>query len=169
MTPPRNYVLDADSLMRAKKQHYRFCFCPGFWEFLLAQHTAGRIKSIDKVKDQIKPGDDLHAWVTTKAPSNFFASTRSAAIANEYGKMMVWVNGQPYKQAAKSEFALATNADGWLVAYAKAHGLTVVTHEVPSNGINRVKIPNVCDQFGVDYCDTYDMLEDLKGNLVLGP
>ena len=81
--------------------------------------------------------------------------------------MMLWVDGQPYKQAAKAEFAAATNADGWLVAYAKVNGLAVVTHEVPSNGINKVKIPNVCAQFGVVYCDTYDMLEDLKGNLVL--
>ena len=156
-------------MMRAKKQHYRFCFCPGFWDFLLEQYTAGRLKSIDKVKDQIKSGDELHTWATTKAPGTFFGSTRSAAIAIQYGKLMLWVNRQPYKQAAKSEFALATNADGWLVAYAKVHGLTVVTHEVPSNGINRVKIPNVCDQFGVDYCDTYDMLEDLQGKLILGP
>jgi hypothetical protein len=169
MTPPRNYVLDADSLMRAKRQHYRFCFCPGFWDFLLAQHTAGRLKSIDKVKDQIKAGDELHAWAHNSAPSKFFGSTRSAAVANEYGKMMIWVNGQPYTAPAKAEFASAANADGWLVAFAKVNGLTVVTHEVLSNGMKRVKIPNVCEQFGVEYCDTYDMLEDLKGNLILGP
>lgn len=169
MTPPRSYVLDADSLMRAKRQHYRFCFCPGFWDFLVAQHASGHLKSIDKVKAQIKAGDELHAWAHNNAPASFFGSTRSAAVVNEYGKMMVWVNAQPYTAAAKAEFAHAANADGWLVAFAKVHGMTVVTHEVLSNGTKRVKIPNVCDQFGVDYCDTFDMLEDLKGSLVLGP
>lgn len=169
MTPPKNYLLDADALMRAKRQHYRFCFCPGFWDFLVAQFNTGRLKSLDRVKAQIKPGDDLHNWATTKAPGRFFGSSRAAPVAAEYGKMMVWVNGQPYTAAAKAEFADTNNADGWLVAYAKVNGLAVVTHEVPSNGVKRVKIPNVCDQFGVEYFDTFDMLEDLKGNLVLGP
>lgn len=166
--PPKNYLLDADALMRAKRQHYRFIFCPGFWDFLLAQFNAGRLKSLDRIKAQIKPGDDLHHWATTKAPGKFFASSRAAAVVAEYGKMMVWVDSQPYTAAAKAEFAHADNADGWLVAYAKVNGLAVVTHEVPSSGIKRVKIPNVCDQFGVEYYDTFDMLEDLKGNLVLG-
>jgi hypothetical protein len=169
MTPPKKYLLDADALMRAKRQHYRFCFCPGFWDFLLAQYGAGRLMSIDRVKAQIKPGDDLHDWVVTKAPARFFGSTRAAIVAAEYGKMMFWVNAQTYTAAAKAEFAAAENADGWLVAYAKAYGLAVVTHEVLSNGVKRVKIPNVCDQFGVEYFDTFDMLEDLKGNLILGP
>lgn len=132
------------------------------------QYNAGRLKSIDRVKAQIKPGDDLHNWATTMAPGGFFGSTRAAAVANLYGKMMVWVNSQPYTAAAKAEFAAAGNADGWLVAYAKSNGLAVVTHEVPSNGLKRVKIPNVCAQFSVEYFDTFDMLEDLKGNFILG-
>ena len=93
----------------------------------------------------------------------------AAAVAAEYGKMMVWVNSQPYTPAAKAEFADVSNADGWLVAYAKVNGFAVVTHEVPSNGLKRVKIPNICGQFGVEFFDTFDMLEDLKGNFVLGP
>jgi len=168
MTSPRNYLLDADALMRAKRQHYRFCFCPGFWDFLVAQFNAGRLMSIDRVKAQIKPGDELHNWATSAAPGKFFASSRAAAVAAEYGRMMMWVHGQPYTPAAKAEFAHALNADGWLVAYAKVNNLSVVTHEVPSNGFKRVKIPNVCEQFGVEYFDTFDMLEDLEGNLVLG-
>ena len=169
MTPPKNYVLDADALIRAKRQHYRFCFCPGFWDFLLVKQKAGRLHSIDRVKKQLKPGDDLHEWAYSKAPARFFAPTRAAAVLVEFGKMMFWVNAQAhYTAAAKAGFAHAGNADGWLVAYAKVNGLVVVTHEVPSSGGKRVKIPNVCDQFGVEFRDPFDMLEDLKGKLILG-
>jgi hypothetical protein len=65
-----------------------------------------------------------------------------------------------FTQAARAEFA--TVADGWVVAYAKAHGLKVVTHEVYAPNIKkRVKIPNVCVEFSVDYCNTFEMLQEL--------
>jgi hypothetical protein len=71
--------------------------------------------------------------------------------------MVAWAQGQPqYLPPALTKFA--TVADGWLVAYAKSNGLVVVTHEVPSEARNEVKIPNVCRAFGVDYVDTFDML-----------
>ena len=50
----------------------------------------------------------------------------SAAFAD----VMLWVqrNGQ-YFDRAKAKFA--TEADGWLVAYAMVHGTVVVTNEQP--------------------------------------
>lgn len=115
MTPPKNYVLDADALIRAKRQHYRFCFCPGFWDFLLVKQKAGRLHSIDRVKKQLKPGDDLHEWAYSKAPARFFAPTRAAAVLVEFGKMMFWVNAQAhYTAAAKAGSRTpATRTDGW--------------------------------------------------------
>ena len=53
-------------------------------------------------------------------------------------------------------------ADSWLIAHAIAGGGKVVTLEVkaPSES-KRVKIPNVCEFFGVEYLNTYQMLREL--------
>ena len=64
----------------------------------------------------------------------------------------------------------ASVADGWLIAYAKVNGLVLATHETYEPNVkNRVKIPNVCLEFDVDYVDTLDMLVDLKAKFTLTP
>jgi len=39
--------------MQAKNLHYGFVFCPAFWECLIAQNTAGKVFSIEKVEDEM--------------------------------------------------------------------------------------------------------------------
>lgn len=75
---------------------------------------------------------------------------------------MLWVQrNHQYFDRAKAKFA--TEADGWLVAYAKVHGVTVVTNEQPRpESRNRVLLPDVCAQFDVPYKDTFLMLRELS-------
>jgi hypothetical protein len=55
-----------------------------------------------------------------------------------------------------------------LIAYAKVHGCTVVTHEVHAPDAKRkVPIPNVCLAFGVPCCNTFEMLDALRPQFVL--
>ena len=162
MTRETQYLLDANVMMEAKRRYYRFGLCPGFWECLAWQHKQGTLLSIDRIKKEIDHGkDDLTEWAKKSAPKSFFAATTEPDVAAWFGKMVAWVQAEkPYLPEAKSEFA--TGNDAWLIAYAKQHGLVVVTHETYDANIkNRVKIPNVCVQFGVDYIDTFDMLEAL--------
>ena len=44
--------------------------------------------------------------------------------------------------------------------FATGRGQTVVTHEklITDPNHKKVKIPNICEQFGVDYTDTYSFL-----------
>ena len=71
----------------------------------------------------------------------------------------VYANVQFYRQA-KDEFS--RGADGWLVAYARAHDCTLVTLETyQQNARRRVPLPNVCDQFGVARMNTFEMLGEL--------
>ena len=32
MSTPVRYLLDADSFIRSKREHYAFDFCPAYWE-----------------------------------------------------------------------------------------------------------------------------------------
>ena len=44
------FVLDADSFIRSKREHYAFDFCPGYWDALVRLHNAGSLESIDRVE-----------------------------------------------------------------------------------------------------------------------
>ena len=78
-----------------------------------------------------------------------------------FSKMQMWVQSNTqFLPAAKFEFAEA--ADGWLAAYAKTHNAVVVTNEVfDPNVRRRIPLPNLCEQFDVDYLNTNDMLREL--------
>ncbi len=166
-TPPI-YIIDANVLMQAHRLYYAFPICPGFWDFLLRQHQADRIISLDRVKAEIDPGDALHRWVQSTAPATLFASTHNAGVGRNFGNLAVWVQeNEHFTQAAKDEFARV--ADGWLVAYARAHpNHVVVTMEERADGAKKkVPLPNACMQFGVRYTDTFTMIKELGGRFVL--
>ena len=160
-TSPK-YVLDANVLIEAKRRYYRFGLCPGFWECLGWHYKQGTVSSIDRVRQELNRGkDELTQWAKNGVPAGFFASTTDEVTAEFFGQMIVWAQAQPqYLPQAIQEFAVV--ADGWLVAYAKSNGRVVVTHEAPTEERSKVKIPKVCKAFGVDYVDTFDMLEGLK-------
>jgi uncharacterized protein DUF4411 len=158
MKAEAQFVLDADVFIQAHRAYYAFDVCPGYWKALLAHHDGARLCSIDRIRQELLAGKDgLADWVTDTVPQTFFANTDDPAITSWFAQMMTWVQSRPqFSAAAKAEFA--TKADGWLAAYAKAFGSTVVTLETANPNIQRrVPIPNLCDAFGVEYTNTFDM------------
>ena len=75
--------------------------------------------------------------------------------------MLAWVQkSSQFRFEAKEEFARV--ADGWVAAYAKVHDAVVVTHEIfRANVRKRVPLANVCQEFSIAYCDTFEMLHQL--------
>ena len=53
------------------------------------------------------------------------------------------------------------------MAHAHAHGHAVVTHEVHSPSVRRVKIPTVCIGLGVKCMTTFELLNKERARLVL--
>ncbi|MEJ5344448.1 MAG: DUF4411 family protein [Chloroflexus sp.] len=159
-----HYLLDSDVFITAKNTYYAFDICPGFWDSLLYHHGNGTVFSIDRVRSELLAGsktDDLVKWIRQKVPKSFFYSVENAQVSAEYEKIMLWVQRhQRYFDAAKAKFA--TGADGWLVAYARVHGFTVVTNETSApESRNAIKLPDVCTSFGVQYQNTFDLLRGL--------
>jgi hypothetical protein len=65
------YLLDANVFIQAKNLHYGFDFCPAFWDWIIDQDSKGRVKSIEKIGDELEAGqDDLATWA--KASGNGF-------------------------------------------------------------------------------------------------
>ena len=60
-------------------------------------------------------------------------------------------------------------ADYYLVAQAHASGHVVVTHEIPSASIKRIKIPDACIGVGVTCMTPFEMLRRERARFVLGP
>ncbi len=147
----------------AHQKYYGLDICPGFWLALLRQHEQKRVFSIDKVKDElVAVNDRLSHWAKETAPETFFKGTADKAVIDAFGGVVKWVQSeQQFTVGAKADFASA--ADGWVVAYAKVNGLVVVTHEEYAPDAKKdVPIPNLCIEFDVDYCNTFEMLRALR-------
>lgn len=157
----RKFLVDANVLIAAHRAYYAFDLCPGFWESVKAGFAAGRIFSTQRVGAELQRGGDaLAVWVKGELADGFFLDDSVAAIVAEYVPMMAWILGRDFLPAAKGKFA--TDADGWLIATAKQGGFCLVTHETRQTGARaRVPMPNVCEEFGVNYCNTFEMLREL--------
>lgn len=165
------YCLDTNVLIDAARRYYAFDIAPVFWETLLNWAEAKQICSVERVygeltekylgeKDPLKLWAKEHQNVLFVEPtSETYASLREIAD---------WVN-QHYESHQVETFLEA--ADCWVIAYAKAHHLSVVTLEKPLQHTRnpqtgkfqarKIAIPNVCEEFGVPYLDTFDMLRRL--------
>ncbi|MGE5484150.1 MAG: DUF4411 family protein [Ignavibacteriales bacterium] len=160
MTSPI-FVLDANVFIEAANRYYAFDLAPGFWESLVYHAKNGFILSIDRVRGELeRVHDHLAAWVAGEF-AFAFVSTDEVSITEAYREVMTWVQHQnQFLEAAKADFA--SGADGWLLAFARARNCIIVTHEVPKPDIRRkVPIPNVCQQFGIGYVNTFEMLRRL--------
>ncbi|TFH49152.1 MAG: DUF4411 family protein [Methanothrix sp.] len=161
MTASRIYVLDANVFIEAARRYYAFDIAPPFWQMLIDHANNGLVLSIDRVKVELERGkDELAEWASGSFHEHF-ASTEEEDVIAAYRKIMVWSQGQAqFTPGAKAEFARV--ADGWLVAYALAKVCIVVTHEQFNlEAKARIKIPNVCQAFGVQYVDTFQMMREL--------
>ncbi|HEV3116354.1 MAG TPA: DUF4411 family protein [Gemmataceae bacterium] len=168
MSAGKRYVLDSNVFIQAHRTYYGFDICPGFWRALLREHEGKRVFSIDKVRDELLVSkDQLTEWIKNVAPTTLFKGTAAKAVSDAFRDMVNWVqNEAQFTAEAKTEFASV--ADGWVIAYAKVQNLTVVTHEeYAPDAKKNVPMPNICVEFQVDYCNTFDMLRDLKVRLGL--
>jgi len=167
---PRVFVLDSDVFIAAKNAYYAFDICPGFWQALIRGNADGRLKSIDRIRNELLLGrkeEDLVRWVRDDVPAAFFDDSNAEDVSAAYADVMLWVQrSTQYFDRAKAKFA--TEADGWLVAYSMVHGTTVVTNEQPRpDSRNRVLLPDVCAQFEVPSKDTFSLLRELAVKLDL--
>ena len=156
------YVLDANIFIQAHRSTYPLDVVPSFWNKIKALAEAETLGSIDKVKKELyKNEDDLKDWCNSNLTDDFFKSSDQTIL--EYTEVVNWaVNKGQYRQHAIDEFLRAEVADAWLVAFAKQKGVIVVTHESSSpKSQKRILIPDVCNDFGIPYCNTIQMMRDL--------
>ncbi len=160
------YLLDANVFIEAKRRHYGFDFCPAFWDWLDTQHAAGSVFSIERVGNELLAADDdLSEWAARRGAAFFLPPDERLLPSLE--AVAAWVRGQRFRTGAIGAFL--EDADYFLVAHAHAYGYVVVTHEVPSDGVRQVKIPNVAIGVKLRCMTPYEMLRIERARFVLAP
>jgi hypothetical protein len=160
------YLLDANVFIQAKNLHYGLDFCPAFWDWLIEKNAEGRVFSIEKVEDELAAGsDELAIWAAERGTGFFIRP--DAAILAALRSVSTWATGQGYEPAAVNTFL--QKADYYLVAHALAHGQIVVTHEVASTSVKRIKVPDACIALGIKCMNPFGMLRRERARFVLEP
>ena len=160
-----SYLLDANVFMSAKNLHYGLDFCPAFWDWLVHKGNTGAVFSIDKVADEIEAGqDELSDWARIHGEALFRRTPPT--LVPQFTQVSTWATGQQYTPAAINTFL--QKADYYLIAHALAGSHVVVSHEVPANSPNHIKIPDACIGLGVRFMTPYQMLRIEQARFVLG-
>ena len=170
MTVPaeRIYLPDTNVLVAAYRHYYAPEICPGFWASLNHHIVSGRLLIIDRVFAEIVSPAELVEWMEQAIGSSPEISG-TQPVADAYRQLIDWVRDNPqYTTAARADFARV--ADGWLAAYAMAHGAVVVTNEVSApQSQSTIKLPDLCRQFDIPCINTFEMLRDLEVRLEWSP
>lgn len=158
------YLLDSNVFIQAKNLHYGLDFCPAFWDWLIEHNNAGQLYSIEKVGDELKAGnDELAIWAASRRGEFFLKPDESMLPA--LPQVSTWATSQRYEPAAVNTFLQI--ADYYLVAFALAHGFTVVTHEIASASTKKIKIPDACIGLKIKTMSPYEMLRVERARFVL--
>lgn len=152
------FCIDTNVLIEAKNGPYAFDIVPGFWEWLDKMMSSGRIYSTETVYDELTEGnDELAQWVRERRNNGYFV-LHSEDVQKKYSQIADYISSTYESHHAAS---FLSGADPWVIAQALVANSTVVTREATVSPYSKkVKIPNVCNQFGVRCIDTFTMLRE---------
>lgn len=153
------YCIDANIFIEAKNNSYPLDMFPAFWEWIDRNAHAGIIFSSTLVCAELISGkDDLAEWISDRSSSPLFRepSPRAQEILT---KISEYVTTHYTREEAE---AFLAGADPWVIAQAIDSKAKVVTMEkLAGSGSKKVKIPNICHEFEINWCNTITMLREL--------
>ena len=161
------FIIDTNFFIQAHRSIYPLDVATGFWHKVKQLVASEKIVIIDKVKAEIFFNDDeLKRWLENNISDNVYKLTESQEVLTRYSQVVNWANSKNdhYLPQAITEFLELKNADAWLVAYALSinEEKYIVTQEVSApNKLSKIKIPDVCDVFSINYLNTIGMFRKL--------
>ena len=161
------FIVDTNFFIQSHRITYPLDIAVGFWEKVIKIANENKIISIDKVKNEIYRNDDeLTKWIDDNLSEEFFKPTETPEVLSSYSKIVNWANSKNnfYLPKAISEFLDYEYADAWLTAYALSYGreCCIVTQEKSEpNRKSKIKIPEVCNEFNIQYKNIIEMFREL--------
>lgn len=148
------YVFDNSPLSVLFKNYYRRRF-PSLWEKFDVLVEDGDIVSTREVLREIEDGatDSLREWAAENGDIFTIPNAEEGAfVARIYAVPHFQQNIERQKMLKGGR-----NADPFVIAKAAVNGMTVVTMEQLRD--NAVKIPNICQHFGVPWMSLEAFME----------
>lgn len=164
-----DYILDANTFITPYKQYYQFDFAPSFWEQFAPAIVKPEIKILNVVYNELMATDDeLSKWI--KAVSNLKKiSIADDEIAKNYGEVLNYIRDCGfYKERALRNWSDKKIADPWIIAAAMKYEAVIITFErsvgelSTKNKTNKIKIPDVAQNFGIKCQNLYDFIRAMK-------
>lgn len=147
------YCLDTNVLIQPWANYYSPDLCPDYWDVLSELIAEGTIFCTDEVRRElIRVDDGLSEWI--KAHPEFVhdidddVQIKLRTILQKFPRLVDTIKDR-------------SMADPWVIAHAWSTGATVVTKEMPSNSVKRIKIPDVCRAFNVRCIDDFAFLKEV--------
>ena len=154
------YLLDTNIFLEANKFHYPMDIFPAFWEWLDHENNIGKIASIMPVYVEMKDyKDDLSEWIMVRK-KQWFLPIHDVDTQEKYIEIANYVEScGRFERTAVADFL--DKADSWIIAKALSLHCAVVTHEISDPKCRRrIKIPDICNKFNVNYTNTINLLRD---------
>jgi len=127
---------------------------PGIWEKMDAAAKAGTFYLSDEVVNELeKKEDGAHKWV--KARGSIIIPL-DPEIEKHVQEIMAHYPSLVDTKKRRSV------GDPFVIAVARVKNLTVITGENPTGKIEKPKIPDVCDAFGIDWMRILDFFREQK-------
>ena len=155
-----DFWLDSNVFIEGKKGPYAFDIAPRFWALIDELIDDGQMACPLLVYDELlEVQDDLAGWAKERRKSGLF-TLPDAAVQVAYKDVVDHVRQSYPDNQARRRFL--DRADPWVIAHAISGSGTVVTLELRvASSSQQVKIPNVCDDYGIRWINTYQLLREL--------
>lgn len=155
------YLLDANVLIDANRDYYPLARVPEFWAWLLRRGEEGRIKIPREAYEEITPSkDDFARWMKDGDTKHSLLLDEEAAPS-----LVARVVDEGYAPDLSDDEVEMLGRDPFIIAYALATpGMRcVVTTEAsrPKRTRANRKIPDVCRDFGIPCCNTFELVRAL--------
>ncbi|NOY66372.1 MAG: DUF4411 family protein [Gammaproteobacteria bacterium] len=164
------YLLDANTLIDAKRDYYPINSVPEFWEWLIFHGQQKTIKipievyeEFSDTRDSNGQKDDLAAWSEQQGVKEalLFSEEADQSLVSQ-----ITYNG--YTSNPTDDNIITIGRDPFLMSYAlrDLDNRCIVSTEASKpkkQGANR-KVPDVCNDFGIRCINSFQMFRELNFN-----
>lgn len=156
------YLLDANTLINANNQYYPLERVPEFWAWLLDQGDKGKIKIPIEISEEITNGTDSVAkWLKDKEHAEKLILDEGVEVAS-----LQKITEEGYGPNVTDIELIEIGRDPFLISAAlkDINNRTVVTEEPsrPSCKRQNRRVPDVCNQFNVKWCNSFSLIQLLN-------
>lgn len=153
------HLLDANVLITAHNLYYPIQRVPEFWDWLVHMGELGALKIPVEILEEITDGSELAQWL--KEGDNYEA----LKLDDDVDPGLVQTVIERYAPDLNDAEIIEVGRDPFLIAHALAHrsDRIVVTVEASKPSTKRAnrKIPDVCNDLEVRWCNSFQMMSDL--------